>query len=207
MNASDIRVIEFKQLLDICVNPRHNFFQNAWNEFESRYRTIILGRIRKYLNKWSKSNNVDIVHEISSSVTMRLIKNDFKALKQFREREHEGKFINFLNVICRHTAHSYMMEIIKKDEFYKEVEGYASHRFLFDHPDIAEDIYDFLVNSLRRILSKTHKSPYHQERDILIYLLRIIAGFKAKEVAQIPLLNITQGNVDNIMNRLLSFLK
>ncbi|MFQ5864374.1 MAG: hypothetical protein ACE5IW_04000 [bacterium] len=202
MSIIDLRTVEFKHLLNICVNRRHRLYQKAWNEFENRYRTVILGRIRNYLIKWNTSNNIDIVYDISSSVTVRLIDNNFRALKQFREKENEAKFINFLNVICRHSAYSYMMEFVKKNEILKQNDESSLNRFLCDHPGVAEDIQDFVVSALRHLLSDTHKSTYHQERDILVYLLRNIAGFKAKEVAQIPLLKITQGNVDNVVNRI-----
>jgi DNA-directed RNA polymerase specialized sigma24 family protein len=202
MSTLDLRTAEFKQLLNICVNPGHRLFQKAWHEFENRYRTIILGRIRNYLIRWNTSNNLDVVHDISSSVTLRLLNNDFRALKKFRERDNEAKFISFLNVICKHSAYSYMMGFIKINKMLKENDELNLSRFISDHPDVAEDIQDFVVNLLRGSLSETQKSAYHRERDILIYILRNIAGFKAKEVAQIPLLKISQGNVDNVVNRL-----
>ncbi|MFQ6112615.1 MAG: RNA polymerase sigma factor [bacterium] len=202
MSTVNITAIEFRQLLDICVNPGHRLFQRAWHEFENRYRTVILGRIRNYLIKWNTSKNVDIVDDISSSVTFRLIHNDFRALKEFREKDNEDKFVNFLSVICRNSAYSYMMDYIKRKHILKENEELNLHRFISERPHIADEIQDYLVHILRRSFSETHKSIYHRERDILIYLLRAVAGFKAREVAQIPVLDISEGNVDTVINRI-----
>lgn len=203
----DLQKVDFNKLLDICADPSHRYFQQGWYDFERRYRNIIFGRIRMHLKRWSEANNLHSVEEISSQVTQRLLANDYRPIKNFRGRDNEGKFISFLSVICRNTAYAYMLEKITRSEIDLVETANGLKSYMVDHPSIGEELHNFLVSKLRQSLLETQKSDYHKERDILIYILRVIGSFKAKEVEQIPLLNITQGNVDNVMNRLSAFLK
>jgi hypothetical protein len=204
LNIGDVK---FYELLDICSNPGHRHFQQGWYDFERRYRNVILGRIRMHLRRWNEANNTYTVEEIASRVVHRLLANNYRALKSFRGRDHEGKFISFLNVICRNTAHAFMLEKITRNEVDLTETTPELKSYLANHSEVAEELHDYLVGKFRQSLAATQKSDYHIERDILIYLLRVIGGFKAKEVEQIPLLNVTQSNVDNVMNRLSSYLR
>lgn len=203
ISALDVSNVDFDALLTICVERNHECYREAWIEFERRYRKTILARIRKYLTRWNKSNDVAIVKDISSLVSLRLIKNDFRALRTFRGRKTEGKFFQFLNVICRNCAYVYMINYVNENEGLSDsqLQEYLTH-----HPKVAEDLFDALINKLRTALSGTHKSAYYIERDIFVFLLRIFCGFQAKEVEQIPLLGITHGNVENVITRVSNLL-
>lgn len=86
----NLRGIHFSELLDICSNPSHDCYQEAWYEFERRYREIIFGRIRMYLKRWNAANNLDYVKDISSKITERLLANDCHALTTFAGRDNEA---------------------------------------------------------------------------------------------------------------------
>ncbi len=65
-----------------------------------------------------------------------------------------------------------------------------------------EILHENLVDISRSVQAETKKSSYNQERDVFVFVLRKLSGFKARDVAEIPMLNLTPGNVDNIINRL-----
>ena len=193
----NLPAIHFSELLDMCANRSHNCFQEAWYEFERRYRTVIFGRIRKQLKRWNAADNLSYVEDISSLVTERLLDNDCWALKVFRGRDNEGKFISYLNIICFRIAINYMKDRLKSD--WVEL---SSVIISFKESIVIEEIFEFCAQTLRRKLQDSQKSPFHIERDLLAFLMRTVAGFKSKEVAQIPLLNLNEHNVNIIMYRL-----
>lgn len=189
--------VHFAQLLDLCTNQSDECYQMAWYEFERRYRKVIFGRIRAHLRRWNAANNVSYVEEISSRVTERLLANECRALRTFKGRDNEGKFVSFLNIVCLHSANSYMIVEIKLNPVALENIVIPSE----DKPAVSDE----LVRILRDKLGKTQKSQFYTERDILVLLLRFIAGFKSKEVAQVPLLRFPKDNdhnVDIIVHRL-----
>lgn len=202
-----LKEIFFAKLLDICSDPDHKRFHQAWYEFDRRYRPVIFGRIRKYLLKFSKANHLEIVEDIASEVTYSLLKNEYRALKTFRGREQESKLIAFLNVICIKSSYGVMLRYLGVTESNLEDETRNIKNFIKLNRGSEEEVHDYFVNRLRLAQSDTQKSKFNKERDIVVYILRMIAGFKAKEVEQIVALNITAGNVDNVVSRLSNLLK
>jgi len=188
--------IDLKQLLKICVDPKNKNYQQGWYEFDRRYRKVILGKILNI------TKNQENVKDIAQMVMVRLIANDFRALKNFRAKDSEPTFKAFLNVICRMTSFAHLAKISKEVDIDPERD--------LVNPEPQNDgngTHEKIVSSLRKILNHTQKSDYNIERDIFIFALRKISEFKAKEVAQIPLLKTDAGNVDNIVSRLLEKLK
>lgn len=72
----------------------------------------------------------------------------------------------------------------------------------YENRNLAEEIFETWVQTLREKLQDTQKSPFHIERDIFVIMLRHFAQFKSKDVAKIPLLGLNQHNVDVISHRI-----
>ena len=186
--------IDLKQLLKICIDPTNKNYQHGWYEFDHRYRKVILGKILNI------TKNQDTVKDVAQMVMQRLMINDFRALKNFRAKESEPTFKAWLGVVSRITAFAFLKSS-------QEVE--LDPKFLVSPSESSREngTHEKFTKSLRQSLNLTQKSDYNTERDILIFRLRKLNEFKAKEVAQIPLLNIDAGNVDNVVSRLLNELK
>ncbi len=188
--------IDLKQLLRICTDPTNKNYQNGWYEFERRYRKLMLGKIL------SITKNHENVKDIAQMVMVRLIVNDFRALKNFRAIDSEPAFKAFLNVICRMTAFAYLAKTSKEVDIDPEKEPVSP-----EPQNDGNGTHKKIGDSLRKILNETQKSDYNKERDIFIFALRKISEFKTKEVAQIPLLKIKAHNVDIVVNRLMDDLR
>lgn len=186
--------IDLKQLLKICVDPTNKNYQHGWYEFDRRYRKVISGKIL------SITKNQETIKDATQIVMQRLMTNDFRALKNFRAKESEPTFKGWLAVVSR-TAVFALLKSSKEEELDPNVPERPSE------PSRENGTHEKFINSLRQALNLTQKSDYNTERDILIFRLRKLNEFKAKEVAQIPLLNIDAGNVDNVVSRLLNELK
>ncbi len=193
---NNLTEIDLKQLLKICVDPKNKNYQQGWREFERRYQKLMLGKIHCI------TKNQENVKDIAQMVMVRLMVNDFRALKKFRAKDSEPTFKAFLNVICRMTSFAYLPKISKEVALDNEgtlVSPEPQHDGNGTHEKIAR--------SLRKILNQTQKSDYNKERDIFIFALRKISDFKAKEVAQIPLLKIKADHVDTVVGRLMDDLR
>lgn len=194
-NLTDVADSAFANFLEILAEPKHECYEKAWREFERRYRTLIFGRIR------AVTQNPTQIEEISAQVLKRLLDHNFRALKNFRAKNEEKAFISFLNIVCRRTAIAHMLSLRMSTD--AELDDYSSHGF----SDETQSLYDHLVEILNDAHTDRQKNDYHQHRDILIFTLRKVAGFRAKEVAALPLLNTTDGNVDNVVNRLSNLIR
>ena len=192
----DLTGAELRILLQICVDREHECYRNAWLEFERRYGKVIKARICNF------TKNREDIGDILQDVLQRLTIQDFRALKNFRAKHSERAFIAWLNIISRSSAWPYIRKPTPEqslDDFNNLVEPPAAKSEKTRH--------EKLVAELRKALASTKKDDYAVERDILIYLLRYLYEFESKEVAQIPLLDVTPGNVDNIVNRLSNLLR
>lgn len=207
MHSGTIECFPFGKLLEICVNRHHRHYGQAWFEFERRYGHIMLGSIRKHLFKWNKAADLPLAEDICSNVSYNLTKEDFRALRNFRGGSDEKKFIRFLQVICRNASYAFMIKYVNRKEVGLDLEKDGLQRYISRHPELGEDLIDYLIHQLRTHLLNSNKTAYNLERDIFVFLLRLVCGFKAKEVERIPVLNITQGNVENIVHRLYNVLK
>ncbi len=187
---------DLKQLLRICTDPTNKNYQNGWYEFERRYRKFMLGKILTI------TRNQENIKDIAQMVMVRLMVNDFRALKNFRAKDSEPAFRTFLYVICRMTTFAYLAKTSKEAALDNE------ETLVSPEPQNAGNgTHEKLANSLRKMLNQTQKSDYNKERDIFIFALRKISEFNAKEVSQIPLLKMKADNVDTIVNRLMDGLK
>ncbi len=179
----------FRKLLHACMDPAHAEHQAAWETFDRRYRSAILQPI---LTVTKRPYDVE---EIVAQVLMRLVDNNFSALRQFRG-ENEVTFRAYLAKISRFTALAHVMKNTLQTEELQEwgtAGGGAMHAHL---------VHLYLVDFLRTVQTGTQKAAYHRERDTLVFLLRKLAGFRAKEVAAIPILSLNDHNVDVVVNRL-----
>jgi len=197
-----LTAMHFSVLLDMCSHRSDECYQKAWHEFERRYRKVILGHIRKHLTRFNEANNVGHAEEISSRVTKRLIDKDCHVLQIFKGRDNEGKLINYLKAICFFITINYMEEVFRSSGVpIDSVTIPISGEVIREEKD-----FQLYTKTFHDILRNSNKSTFHIERDIYILLMREIGCFKAKEVAQIPLLKFDQkkgeDRVNTIVDRL-----
>lgn len=195
------------QLLAICCDYRHAEFDAKWREFGSRYDELIVGRIRHSLVRWKRHNDPALVGDVLSNVRYKLIAKDFKALREFEKRDDEQSFISFLSRVCHNATVSFMLSETRHD-----LVDIDEQTFQAEPSEDPEAFFRFVSQSLFKSVAGRQSHSYNTQRDILIFLLRQVASFRAKEMAQIPILGgpdggIKPGNIDNIVNRLGETLK
>jgi len=186
----NVEAIPFKKFLSICANRNHPDHQKAWHAFDQRYRGTIL---RPVLAVTRSKHDIE---EIVCKVLVRLIESDFKALRMFRG-ENEQTFRGYLSKISRFAAigHVVREKLRREDELDDQTQTQASE------VDVSL-LHEHLVDLARAVQSETQKPEFFRERDTFVLVLRKVAGFRSKDVARIPLLNMNPHNVDVVVNRL-----
>ncbi len=181
---------DFRNYLQILVDARHKLHQLAWREFDSRYRAIILAKIHRI------TNNHSDVEEIIGEIMSKLVSNDFRALRSFREKDSEAAFRYWLSQVARTTALGYVKSRKKTVHLNEElpIEAINTNKQL-------EKDYQNWSKILGAALSGTKRTEFNKQRDIFICLLRRVAELNSKQVAPIPLVKTKIHNVDVIVAR------
>jgi len=190
-NAGGTKFANFKDFLEVLVDRTHKLHNTAWHEFDSRYRERILATVHRIT-----SNHSDVA-EIIGEIMSKLVFNDFKVLRKFREIDSEAAFRYYLSQVSRTTALGYFKSRKETVPLNEDIEAR-------DTDTQVEACYEESSKLLRVALARTHKKKFNQQRDIFIYLLRIrqLGGFSSKEVAKIPLIKTNNGqNVNVIVER------
>lgn len=192
----DLKDLEFKEFLEICIDREHPLHRPAWYEFDRRYRQVILGKIRKV------TRNHDDVEEITEQVLTRLIVKDFRTLRNFRGDNDEYSFITYLGII----SHRIAIDFVKLPRHKREVD--LLEEIIATTPEHdPEEIHGELLELFQKAYAQRSKRRYNVERDILMFFLRKLFGFRAKEVASLPIFRTKADNVDTVINRMLDDIK
>ena len=197
INCERIRPMfdDFETFLRILAAPNHVEHQNAWRHFDDRaspYRRAIFGKIHQF------SRNSFEADEIASKVMLKLINNDFRALKTFEANHNQKAFLVFLSTITGRTAmeghgNETLHVALEEDRLESPPpEGNSNH----------EQAYVELIRVLRTVDTFSSRKPFKKELHTFIYALRRHASFRAKEVEEIPLVNESSHNVENILHQI-----
>jgi hypothetical protein len=152
--------------------------------------------------RWKRHNDQAFISDVLSVVRLKLIAKDFKALREFQKRDDEQSFRSFLCRVCHNATISIMLA-----ETRHELVDFDPEIYQTEPSEDPEAFFQFVSQSLHTCVKDKQKHSHNAQRDIFIFLLRQVARFRAKEVAQLPILrdssgSIKPGNIDNIVNRL-----
>jgi len=159
--------MKIRDLISQCLNNN----KKAWEEFVYTYSKFIKNVLYRYLNN---SNDID---DIMQEIFLRLLKNNFKILKNFKG-ETEFSFLSYLKSITVSTCKNYIKKNWKRDVPIDEA----------NISDIAYNPVDTILKkiSVKRLMNSIHKLPLIY-RDSMVLLSK---GYKQKEIAEILKLNI-----------------
>jgi len=195
--------LPFTQLLNYCSDTKSPYWQSAWSEFLNRYKDNIYRYITKRCSSWNaprlKRQFSDTVNDAVTDVFIILTKNDCQALKDFRERDNEIKFLSWLAILCSRAAGRYMRKNFLPQILDGEIEEIKESLHSVD-PDDRWELYETIVSTLRQASQK--------ERDINILLTYTWADYNQEMISTLPCFqNMGHRVVDNVVNRLRNILK
>lgn len=188
---------QFSEFLDALTDRTHAAYQAAWREFERRYAAFLLGKIHIMVR------NQPQALECFSRVLERLVDRDFKAIRDFRERDSESAFRVYLRMIVRSIVFS------SKSERATSLDEVDLPAPAPTNEHLNRDAHARLAHSFRSLLlaPDSRKELHMVERDIFVFALRTVAGFESRPVSEIPVLGLSPHGVDIVVSRMRSKLK
>lgn len=206
--------MDFEELFKHLINPASPQHQNAWREFMKRYReeleNIIAWRCYKWNNKALKKQISDVVDDVLGIVLNILCRNNFRALKNYKNKDEEEKFKSYLRTIASNATSKYLkdnysgIETSESDIFQDESSFLDTLKGMEN--DARWETYEYFLN---RIYSRVKKRRGNLERDIHIFWLYVWGDFDKETIVTFPCLQGSGDphNVDNVVNRIKDLLR
>lgn len=199
----NLETVPFSQLLDCCSDKQCPYWESAWREFLRRYKEYIYMYIVKRCATWNnprlRRQFSDIVNDAVADVFVILSRNDHQAIKDFRERDNEERFLAWLTILCsraagRHIRKNFLPRLVEG-----EIEEFRESLNAID-PDEQWELYETVVSALRQGSAN--------ERDINIFLTYSWADFSPQMISTLPCFrSLGHRVVDNVANRLRNALR
>ncbi len=158
-------------LLDNCTNPNSPVWEKSWQEFLNRYQNFIYKLVLNRCKSWNlqriKYQLQDEVDDIVFIVIKHLIKDDYRFLKQFQNRDNPQLFLLYLSTLInritrRHLAIHFnkILDTLEEDQAKDTLKELS--------PEAGWEIYEELVQSLRNSMINKHPN---NERNIHLFLM------------------------------------
>jgi hypothetical protein len=200
MNLSD--------LLDACSNPQSPLHKQGWQQFIERYLPHIERKIAVFCKRWHLAR-LDMqfsesVNDVRAKVFEILCQNEFKALRDFKYRHNEYRFLSYLSAICHNATSHYVKSYLNR---IATLEPEEAHSFADElAADTRQELFEYIVQAL---IDSRKKHPKNFERDLNLYLLYVWGDFSKDAIADMPIYRgiITPKMVDLAVHRLRSVLR
>lgn len=196
------------ELIKVCGSADD---QSNWIEFVRHFHRRILAYILRERRAFGmQTDEANAVSDLSQEVYVRLLANDRRALKEFQGTTDIAAYA-YIGCIVRSVVSDHLrresrqkrsVPLVSLDEEL-EREG-LSLAYLLKAGDetLPDEMTDekHLPQRLRGLLSRALEGK-NAVRDSLIFQMHVLNGLTAREIADLPTLNITQANVEIIIRR------
>lgn len=183
----DLKNLSIRDLLDHCLRTND---ETGWNEFVERLQPTIAGVVYRRLSHRSRPDP-GLVQDLVQDTFLKLFDKDKAALKKFEWR-HENAIYGYAKVIARRVVQDYEPRPEDGgDEFEKAMEVTpSSETDLSDKVQCAE---------FERCVEKLGADP--MDKDIFRFRYRYC--YSAREIGEMPGINLPVKRVETILARLL----
>lgn len=193
-----IKSLPLKELIEICVNPADPQWHKAWDFFLNRYKPSMYFFVRRSCQSWQlerlKVQLKDVVNDIYSEVIIII----YKKLETFNNRDSEVKLLAWLQVICNRTTAAHLQRKLKNIFHDETLDDFAYYK-VTDSDMHKWELYENLISELRIVLGKKKNTEWY----IHIFMLRIWAGFSARQLLRHPCYRrLSENSINVIINRL-----
>jgi len=200
--------MSLKEMLEGCTSPDSPKWEKAWKIFFKRYKAFIQSVVVNKCNRWNTSRLgmqfKDTVEDIIPEVYVDLCRNDYRALKNFKNVHSEDKFRAYLALISARTTNRNLAKLFSDtliDTPPEEIPEMIKTNHEFEH----WELYDSIVHFLRNQAGERKRNT---ERDILIFMLYTWGDLDTKAVLDQPIFkDVGHRVLDNVVNRTRNLLK
>ena len=196
------------ELLDACSDAQSPQHRKGWLLFMDQFQPYIERKVIHYCTKWNVPRLGfqfnECANDIQAQVFEILCQKDFRALRNFKERDNEYRFMSYLSVICHNATAHYMKKYLKH---LADVETDDLRQLSTEMADDTRgQLFEYVVHQLR---SAKKKLPKNFERDLNLYLLYVWGDFSKEMIVEMPAFRgqITPKMVDLAVYRLRGLLR
>ncbi len=198
--------ISFQDLLKRC-SEASDSREKAWAEFQRRYNQhIILCIFRAAKGVNFEDAGAETIHDLCQEVYLKLLKNETKALRDFRG--DESIFAAYLNVIAsnvlknrlksrNYRTHSKMRSLarVRQGDDAEEVKELLSW-------ETEDEMAEFLFrDSIMNILN-VHYASKQTDRDLVVFKLNCFEGLSPKEIVERFPCELSPSGIETLVSRM-----
>jgi RNA polymerase sigma-70 factor (ECF subfamily) len=200
----DPRKLSVKELVSYCLDSQD---QAGWTEFVRRFQPLIAGVVTKCVFK-RKRPKPDLVDDLVHDTYLKLLANDYKALRDFSFKDDHG-FFGFLKVVASRVVEDYFRKINnQKNNCGLEEQDLEEVRIpvLFRSNSLRPAEMAILLEQIDRCLMKLASEP-NFIRDRAIFWLYFRQGLTAKAISKLPGITLGVKGVESTLLRLTRYVK
>jgi RNA polymerase sigma-70 factor (ECF subfamily) len=175
----------------------------AWQEFVARFHRPVCLSILRIASRWGASPQ-QVVDDLAQETYLKLCADGCRLLRSFAE-DHPDQVENYIRTIAINAAHDHFKSV------YSKRRGSGKVAQLSEDADRMVESGSFGGHTImeREVLLKeiddclqTYSTGPDQERDWLIFWLYYRQGISAREIADLPTVQLTAKGVESAIFRL-----
>jgi len=182
-SVADYSQVTADELLGICADFGN---ADAWEEFVRRFHSVVIAVLVRTARRHT-NNYMQEIDDLEEEFYLRICTNGARALRAFVP-QHPDSAYGYIKVIATCVAHDH----------FKRTKGEMLEDALLDNlsePDVME--WQLLLEDVNRILRRTANDAERQ-----LFWLYFLHGLTAKEIADLPFINLGVKGVDSACRRL-----
>lgn len=204
-SSMDPRKLSVKELVSYCLNSQD---QAGWTEFVRRFQPLIAGVVTKCVLRRKRGAKLDLVDDLVHETYLKLLANDYKALRDFSFKDDHG-FFGFLKVVASRVVEDYFRKINnQKNNCGLEEQDIEEVRIpvLFRSNSLRPAEMAILLEQIDRCLMNLASEP-NFIRDRAIFWLYFRQGLTAKAISKLPDIKLSVKGVESTLLRLTRYVK
>jgi len=189
----DLKQLSIRELLQLCLDSEG---EDAWTEFLSRIQGPIAAVVSRTLGKMTQRSTVD---DLIQNTWIKLFDNDRAALRRIRN-EHENSIYAYVRSAAFHIAQDYIRGL-RPTVSLEELVAFEP-----TNPKWTNIFKDLRRDEVDRCLKALSSEP-NFERDCAIFWLYYEQGYSAREISELPSVNLSESGVEGVLLRLTRYVK
>jgi RNA polymerase sigma-70 factor (ECF subfamily) len=188
-----------QELLRACLTTGN---ESLWNEFVRTFQPMIASVIIKTLRRWGQPD-ATLVDDLVQETYLKLCGNNFRALREIQS-DHENAIFGFIKVVASNVVQDHYRKSLSQ----KRGSGKGEEDLELAHATAASDSsFSERVEKKAQLVEidqclKAYAAEPNFERDYAIFWLFHRQGLTAKEISELPTIELSVKGVESTLLRL-----
>jgi RNA polymerase sigma-70 factor (ECF subfamily) len=195
----DAQKLSPQELLRACLTKGS---ESLWDEFVRAFQPMIASVIIKTLRRWGQPDAA-LVDDLVQETYLKLCGNDFRALRAMQS-DHENAIFGFLKVVASNVVQDHYRKSLsqKRGSGKGEEDLELAHASAVSDNSFSQQVeQDAQIGQIDECL-KAYAAEPNFERDYAIFWLFHRQGLTAKEISELPSIELSVKGVESTLLRL-----